>query len=405
LIRSKSTEIKIFTQFPLFIHREIDAIQIQCPYGCYSIDRFAENLDISDNTVDNYVQYLDSSKILVTTSLPDYCQIITEIKKGENFDMLKVIFGDFNTVCCIKKLQLQSNNALQSIILNNAGKISRLHSHYSEELIKILYIELSNEFYYLTNYCPYSLKAISQKQYYLSPNIFNCIFYQILLCFQTILSKGYLPFPLQLKHLLLNTKSIINLTNLQNLIKIDQISNLNVSEHSIVEYLVNAPPEIFFKDVVNPEKASIWIAGILIAEYLLQRPILEPTLYTNFGIYEQLFSVFGGPSDLLVKRWSKSTSPLFLKQQSSKKSKINDILQNNIAPTFHYLIDTIQQMTMVDKEMRPTIKKLLKTEIMKTAKKEISLFAVHLPECPHQERNERKPLFGTIHIQNNESNS
>jgi hypothetical protein len=403
LIRAKTKEINVFTQFPQFIYREGDPIQIQCPYGCHSIDCYMKNLEIPIYPIDNYIHCLHPSKISTILSLSDYLTIITEIKKGANFDMLKVLSLDHTHVYCLKNLKIQTCNTNQSIILNNAGKICHLQSHYSEEFIKVLYIDISKEFYFLTTYCPYSLKAISQKQYCISPQIANCILYQILLCFQTIIARDYLPFPIQLKHLLLNSQSRITLTNLENLIPIKQISNLKVFECGKIDVLETIPPEILFKDAVKPEKTAIWIAGILIIEFLLDRQILEPVLYTYFGICEQMFNIFDGPSDFLAKKWIIFTSSLSIKIQSTKQSRINEILLKDLSPQFHYLIDTIEQMTLLDQEKRPTIKQLLKSEIMKNAQKQISHFELHFPECPHFETNKSSHLYGTFEIKNQNS--
>jgi hypothetical protein len=92
------------------------------------------------------------------------------------------------------------------------------------------------------------------------------------------------------------------------------------------------------------------------------------------------------------------TSSLFLKTQSQNKSKITEVLQNNLPPPYHYLIDMLEQMTMVDKEQRPTIKQILKTEMMKNSQKDISHFEIHLADCPHCEITELKPVYGTINI-------
>jgi hypothetical protein len=140
LIRLKSKLIHIFTQFPLFIYRKEDPIQIKCQYGCHSIDRFIPISDAQNNDIENYSQFLHPSKITVIPALSDYVQIITEIKKGKNFDMLKVASRDFSNIYCLKKIKFQFIDTFQSIILNQAGKICHLHSTYSEELIKILYI-------------------------------------------------------------------------------------------------------------------------------------------------------------------------------------------------------------------------------------------------------------------------
>jgi serine/threonine protein kinase len=234
------------------------------------------------------------------------------------------------------------------------------------------------------------------KQYFIPPVVLNCIFYQLLHGFRTLLSKGFLPFPLFSKHILLNTNSIITISNLENLITLKDLSSFQITSLFNDEVLFIAPPELLLTKCSDSEKAAVWIAGMLIIELLIGGELIKPAVISIYGVLVEMFKIFGGPTDEFVKKASNSLIVSIAKLPRSHQVTIQEVLENRIAPIYHYIIDLLIRMTQIDFHDRLTIKNVLKENVLESAKNNMSSIRLPYPECPFFEPVTLRKQYGSI---------
>jgi hypothetical protein len=155
-----SKDIKIFTQYPLLTHIENDFIKINIPPGCHSIERYCRKVLFPDISVDSYTTFMNPSKIYTVNAISDIVQIVCQIKHGNHYKMFKVIWLNSSDIFCLKHIIPSTTINLQQLILNSFGKCCLLFSQYTEEIVMLIYDRSSNDHYFLTKYCPFSLHSI-----------------------------------------------------------------------------------------------------------------------------------------------------------------------------------------------------------------------------------------------------